>query len=464
MKNNTNKQLDKGFWRECSQPVPGRPTLKTNSKTRTCQNFKSTSFKEFQESVDDAWDLQDDEFYKNKVQRTVKADISPVHNVGCASRKPFNKGIEIDCGKMKIECEQSSSGKLVQTNVPENLVNKFDISKRNYSKSSVLKVSKFQSLLESPLMNLDDLRLLSWSGVPPEVRPEVWRLLAGYLPTSEERRERTLERKRLEYWGLVKQYFYSSRDEAQEKTYRQIHIDIPRMSPMSEIFQQKSVQVMFERILYTWAVRHPASGYVQGMNDLVTPFFFVFLREFLPPDCDPDLANIDLLPKEDSSSLEADSFWCFSKFLEGIQDNFIFAQLGIQLKVNQLKELIQRIDKDFHKHLENNEINYLQFSFRWMNNLLTREIPLRCSFRLWDTYLAELDNFPTFQLYVSAAFLLHWKDKLLKEQDFQGLIIFLHNPPTQKWTDVDVGMLLADAHRLMFMFADSPNHLQNIQS
>ena len=41
------------------------------------------------------------------------------------------------------------------------------------------------------------------------------------------------------------------------------------------------VQDIFERILFIWAVRHPASGYVQGMNDLVTPFFVVFLSQFL---------------------------------------------------------------------------------------------------------------------------------------------------------------------------------------
>ena len=35
---------------------------------------------------------------------------------------------------------------------------------------------------------------------------------------------------------------------------------------------------MVERILYIWAIRHPASGYVQGINDLVTPFLMVFLQ------------------------------------------------------------------------------------------------------------------------------------------------------------------------------------------
>lgn len=36
-----------------------------------------------------------------------------------------------------------------------------------------------------------------------------------------------------------------------------------------------------ERILYIWSIRHPASGYVQGINDLVTPFLTVFLHEEL---------------------------------------------------------------------------------------------------------------------------------------------------------------------------------------
>lgn len=39
-----------------------------------------------------------------------------------------------------------------------------------------------------------------------------------------------------------------------------------------------------------------------------------------------------------------------------------------------------------HRHLERHEVRYLQFAFRWMNNLLTRELPLRCAVRLWDTY------------------------------------------------------------------------------
>ena len=44
-----------------------------------------------------------------------------------------------------------------------------------------------------------------------------------------------------------------------------------------------------------------------------------------------------------------------------------------------------------HKHLMEQNVEYLQFSFRWMNNLLMREIPLRCTIRLWDSYLVSWD-------------------------------------------------------------------------
>ena len=54
--------------------------------------------------------------------------------------------------------------------------------------------------------------------------------------------------------------------------------------------------------------------------------------------------GINKLPKPTMREIEADSFWCMSKLLDGIQDNYTFAQPGIQLKVVQLKELIQRIN------------------------------------------------------------------------------------------------------------------------
>lgn len=108
-------------------------------------------------------------------------------------------------------------------------------------------------------------------------------------------------------------------------------------------------------------MRNPASGYVQGINDLVTPFFEVFLGAYIsksmwqvpfgcrililiPLACDPELFDVTHLPSTVLAAIEADSFWCLSKLLDGIQDNYITAQPGIHRLVRRMTELVRRID------------------------------------------------------------------------------------------------------------------------
>ncbi|XP_050963284.1 TBC1 domain family member 22A isoform X1 [Labeo rohita] len=318
------------------------------------------------------------------------------------------------------------------------------------------RLDKFRQVLAGPNTDLEELRKLSWSGIPRQVRPITWKLLSGYLPANAERRESTLQRKRQEYFGFIEQYYDSRNDEHHQDTYRQIHIDIPRTNPLIPLFQQASVQEIFERILFIWAIRHPASGYVQGINDLVTPFFVVYVFEYIEEEVEN--FNVSSLQEEVLRNIEADSFWCMSKLLDGIQDNYTFAQPGIQRKVKALEELVSRIDETVHRHMQQYEVEYLQFAFRWMNNLLMRELPLRCTIRLWDTYQAEPEGFSHFHLYVCAAFLVRWRKEILEEKDFQGLMILLQNLPTMHWGNEEVSVLLAEAYRLKFAFADAPNH------
>ncbi|KAM9327331.1 TBC1 domain family member 22A isoform 2-T2 [Pholidichthys leucotaenia] len=317
------------------------------------------------------------------------------------------------------------------------------------------RLDKFKQLLAGPNTDLDELRKLSWSGIPRQVRPIAWKLLSGYLPANAERRESVLQRKRQEYFGFIQQYYDSRNEEHHQDTYRQIHIDIPRMGPDFLVLQPKVTEI-FERILFIWAIRHPASGYVQGINDLVTPFFVVFVFEYI----EEEVENFDVssLQEEALRNIEADSFWCMSKLLDGIQDNYTFAQPGIQRKVKALEELVSRIDESVHRHMQHYEVEYLQFAFRWMNNLLMRELPLRCTIRLWDTYQAEPEGFSHFHLYVCAAFLVRWRKEILEAGDFQGLMILLQNLPTMHWGNEEVSVLLAEAYRLKFAFADAPNH------
>ncbi|QQP38886.1 TBC1 domain family_ member 22B, partial [Caligus rogercresseyi] len=127
--------------------------------------------------------------------------------------------------------------------------------------------------------------------------------------------------------------------------------------------------------------------------------------------------------------------------------------------VKQLEELIKRIDIDLHNHLVSHDVLYLQFAFRWMNNLLMREIPIKAVIRLWDTYLSEKNGFSHFHLYVTAAFLMRFKDEILRRTDFHTVLMFLQNLPTAKWGDTEIDLIVAEAFQLSYLFADAPSHL-----
>lgn len=326
----------------------------------------------------------------------------------------------------------------------------------------ISRLKKFQKILDQENVDLDALRKLSWQGIPPEVRSMTWKLLLELLPTNKDRREATLERKRKEYCDCVPKYFDvddSARTSAERTLFKQIQIDVPRTNPTFVLFQSPAIQQCLARVLYIWAIRHPASGYVQGINDLATPFIIVFLGDYLGhghvEDCDP--SNV---PKSVLTTIEADTYWCMTKLLDGIQDCYTFAQPGIQRMIHKLSELIHRIDGPLHEHLERYDIHFIQFSFRWMNCLLMREVPLQLLIRIWDTYFAELENLAVFHIYVCAAFLVRFSEEL-RQLDYQDCMLFLKNPPTATWQAKDMEVILSQGYMWQKLFEDSPKHLED---
>ncbi|XP_030417102.1 TBC1 domain family member 22B isoform X3 [Gopherus evgoodei] len=345
------------------------------------KNKKASSFHEFARNTSDAWDIGDDEdedfssfqTLNSKVAKATAAQVLENHSKLRVKPERAQSALS----EMPTNCKvikSSSEAQLARSPACPNSLNPLPedacvrnalhkqqslplrpiiplvarISDQNASGAPPMTVrektrlEKFRQLLSSLNTDLDELRKCSWPGVPREVRPVTWRLLSGYLPANKERRKLTLQRKQEEYFGFIEQYYDSRNEEHHQDTYRQIHIDIPRTNPLIPLFQQPLVQEIFERILFIWAIRHPASGYVQGINDLVTPFFVVFLSEHV----EEDVENFDVttLSQDVLRSIEADSFWCMSKLLDGIQDNYTFAQPGIQKKVKALEELVSRID------------------------------------------------------------------------------------------------------------------------
>lgn len=320
---------------------------------------------------------------------------------------------------------------------------------------------QFDKVMSADVINMDELRKLSWNGIPSRHRAQAWKILLGYLPTNQSRRAASLQRKRSEYKDACAQHYEiddDTRTAQEQETLRQVLVDVPRTAPEVALFRNDRIRRILARLLYVWAMRHPASSYVQGINDLATPLLVVFLADYYQGEDVLDGHVMNHLSDERLGELEADVYWCLTNLLSGIQDHYTSDQPGLQRMVARLEELVHRIDTDLTQHLEEMGVQFLQFSFRWMNCLLLREFELKCIVRLWDTYISERDGFEGFHVYVCAAFLCQFSPQL-QAMSFDELLGFMQKIPTQDWTDTEIEMLLSQAFVLSTLFGGSDAHL-----
>jgi len=423
-----------GLSTESDSPTGSSPYL--SSSSQRFQNYLS--------ATDSDWNDDLDEFDPNdieKLKRNTLTSLSPI-DIPLMSFGTYSNNSSPNETLRKKSIDEKTANEIARIN------------------NDIIRFKKFEVLLKEPNVDIGKLKKLSWSGIPEEYRPEAWQLLMGYLPCNSKDRECVLKAKRNEYIKIVTETFKNGTSGLDQSIYHQIHIDVPRTNPDIPLYQNPIIQESLEKILYCWAIRHQSIGYVQGINDLITPFYHVFLSKYIPLN-HISRFDYDTFPKERLTIVEADSFWCLTILLDGIQDNYIHAQPGIIHQVEKLNELTNRIDEPLSNHLKEENVNFVQFAFRWMNCLLMREISLPNIIRMWDTYLCENNGFSEFHTYVCAALLVKWSKELIT-QDFQNIIIFLQHIPTKNWTDNDIELLLSEAYMYKSLFHDSPNHLNHI--
>ena len=250
-------------------------------------------------------------------------------------------------------------------------------------------IKKIKEICSQDFISIEELRNICWKGIPsddPLIRAECWKILLGLYPLKKELKVSIIKRKKDEYIDMCNLYSnaLSNPDEVMNeeelKIYRQIQKDNPRTMPESSLFQHEKIQFMLTRVLYIWSLRHPASGYVQGFNDLCIPFFIVyFLEKFPEKNVDTILKlnenEFKKLSEETLTEIETTIYFSLTKLLDRIQTNYTINQPGITLMIKKMELIIEKVDPKLYDYLKKFEIDYVQFCFRWMNCFLIREFP-----------------------------------------------------------------------------------------
>ena len=188
-----------------------------------------------------------------------------------------------------------------------------------------------------PVVPIASLKKLAWNGIPDDLRPMVWQILLGYLPCEASARASTLETKRAEYQRGIKAAFHSEGG-LDQAVWHQIRIDVPRTNPHLALYQFEATQKVREfskradRRL--WKGFYMFGQYSILKVDTYKVSMISSLRSFksscllisvissparLTLDTDPETFDPGTLPVEAYESVEADSFWCLSALLDGIQ-------------------------------------------------------------------------------------------------------------------------------------------------
>ncbi|KDP39352.1 hypothetical protein JCGZ_01109 [Jatropha curcas] len=327
--------------------------------------------------------------------------------------------------------------------------------------------------LSRKVVNMREVRRIASQGIPdgPGVRSTVWKLLLGYLPPDRSLWSSELAKKRSQYKHFKEELLMnpseitrrlekSSGCENDEPKYEsgmlsrshithgehplslgkssiwnqffqdteimeQIDRDVKRTHPDMHFFSgdssmAKSNQEALRNILIVFAKLNPGIRYVQGMNEILAPLFYVFRN-------DPD--------EEMAACAEADTFFCFVELLSGFRDHFCQqldnSVVGIRSTITKLSQLLKEHDEELWRHLEvTTKVNPQFYAFRWITLLLTQEFNFADSLHIWDTLLSDPEGPQETLLRVCCAMLILIRRRLLAGDFTSNLKLLQNYPPT----------------------------------
>lgn len=94
-------------------------------------------------------------------------------------------------------------------------------------------------------------------------------------------------------------------------------------------------------MLFIFAKLNPGLTYVQGMNELLAPLYYLFAT-----DKDAQMA----------AAAEPDAFYCFVDLISEFRDNFCSqldnSSVGIRATISSLNDLLKQRDRQLWYHLQ----------------------------------------------------------------------------------------------------------------
>ncbi|KAJ3191108.1 hypothetical protein HK101_008087, partial [Irineochytrium annulatum] len=298
------------------------------------------------------------------------------------------------------------------------------------------------------MVDLEKLRAAATHGIPEEVRGEVWKYLLGVETPNKSNELSKLQAKQNEYRQFDREPVDTQKRVRGEIARYQQRTAAPNLkgsyhssranngssgggsqsiaasasftsSTSSNSFSSTSTspangasaaalarankvkdqaQIM-ENVLSAFLNHHRDVEYTAGMVHLCGPFFWAL-------------------------SQEMDVYYCFAAMAQRIEEYYAASDLSVRL--SRFLMLFRTFMPDLYDHFEEEEVDLKDWATSWFLYFLSRELPLECLLRLWDTYFASEDGL-SLHLYLCLAILRSQKENLedLEQSEIHAVLLRL---------------------------------------
>ncbi|CAA9990808.1 TBC domain protein, putative [Plasmodium knowlesi strain H] len=170
------------------------------------------------------------------------------------------------------------------------------------------------------------------------------------------------------------------------------------------------------RILFIYAKIHPYVKYVQGMNEILAPLYFIIFND---PLCNCSIQG------------EADTFFCFVELMQKQKDIFCEGldntDDGINGKLKKFSLLLRIKEYELWKKLYTLKIETQYYALKWILLLLTQEFDMADTIILYDHFI--INNDENFILYICLVICAKLKSSLLCGNFTVNLKLLQNIPP-----------------------------------
>lgn len=250
----------------------------------------------------------------------------------------------------------------------------------------------FAEILTKQVIDIETLKKNSFCGIPAAHRPKTYLVLLNIVNLINSQYEATLTYKNEEYKKIP--------TIIDIKIQSQIALDVQRIEPQKKIIVNRDYSSMMITILLKYACERPSVGYVQGMSDILCVFISIFCNE---------------------EYVESNVFYCFSRFMDNIQSNYVNFQRNIFKLMERMQMVVEILEPALKRHLSNLNLEVHFFAFRWFNCVFVREFRMEVVLLLMDSIVSTNIKYNDFMVFFGASFLISMKQSII-DNDFTDVM------------------------------------------